>query len=150
MTTTPSPSTEARPLAAGRVLVVLLIALMGGALLNADAILRTAERQELGTGRSVALAFAEPLADVSGFLRLTAARDAADEALGRNQPRRDVTVADSTTTTTTTTTPPDDPAAAATTTTTSTTLPPLRTVSEAIGLPTSVRSCRRVNRRRWL
>ncbi|NNF08684.1 MAG: hypothetical protein HKN74_00165, partial [Acidimicrobiia bacterium] len=48
----PAPP-QPRPLAAGHVLVAMVIALLGGALLNAQAILRTAQQQELGTGRSV-------------------------------------------------------------------------------------------------
>lgn len=101
MTTHDHPTQPAiRPLPAGHVLVVMMVALLGGALLNAQALLRTAERQELGTGRSVALAFAEPLASVSGFLRIDAPRDGIDSALGRGVPRRDVTTVASTTTTT--------------------------------------------------
>jgi hypothetical protein len=118
------PPRQLRPLAAGRVLVVIIVALLGGAMLNADAILRTAERQELGTGRTVALAFAEPLASFSELLRLTVPREAVDEALGRTQPRRDVTAAPSTTTTTAS---PDQSVSTSTTST----FPSLRTVSSA-------------------
>lgn len=121
----PSPTPAARSLPAGRVLVVMVVALLGGALLNAQGILRTAERQELGTSRTVALAFAEPLASVSSFLRLDLPRESIDEALGRrlraredDGPSRVVVPA------TTTTTMP----AGATTTTT---LPPLRPVTAA-------------------
>lgn len=122
MTTQSSPP-ESRPMAAGTVLVVMVIALLGGALLNADALVRTAERQELGAGRTVALAFAEPVAAVSGFLRLSNARSAIDDALGRELPRRDTTAAP--VTTTTTSMPASGPA------TTTTTVPGVRTVSAA-------------------
>ncbi len=122
--TTPSaaPSPPAiRPLAAGHVLVAMLVALLGGALLNAQGILRTAERQELGTGRSVALALAEPLASVSSLLRIDAPREAIDEALGRVTPRRDVDAVIPVATTTTTR-PGEAPA-------TTTTRPALRAVT---------------------
>ncbi|NNJ48257.1 MAG: DUF459 domain-containing protein [Acidimicrobiia bacterium] len=122
-TTQPTPTPQPRPLAAGHVLIAMIVALLGGALLNAQAILRTAETQELGTGRSVAMAFAEPLASVSSFLQLDVPREVADDALGRGVPRRDTSIAVPTTTTTTTTMPP------ATETTTTTTLPALRAVT---------------------
>lgn len=112
----------ARPLPAGHVLLVMLVALLGGALLNARGILRTAERQELGTGRSVALALAEPLADVSAFLRLDLPRESIDDALGRRTTDRQAVVA--TPPATTTTTLVDGGA------TTTTTLPSLRAVTD--------------------
>lgn len=120
--TTARPTPSPRPLAAGHVLVAMLVALLGGALLNAQAILRTAELQELGTGRSVAMALAEPLASVSSVLRLDLPREVVDDALGRGGPRRDTSVALPTTTTSTV------PPAAATTTTS---LPALRPVTIA-------------------
>jgi hypothetical protein len=119
--TQPTPSPHARPLPAGHVLIVMVVALLGGALLNAQAILRTAETQELGTGRSVALAFAEPLASISSFLQLDVPRETVDEALGRGGPRRDTSIAIATTTTTIPAVTPE--------TTTTTTLPPLRPIS---------------------
>ena len=118
------PSSQSRPMAAGTVLVVMVIALLGGALLNADALVRTAERQELGAGRTIALALAEPVAAVSDFFKLSAPRSAVDEALGRDLPRRDVTAVPPSTTTTSVRAPD-----AATTTTT--TVPAVRTVSAA-------------------
>ncbi|MGI9647085.1 MAG: SGNH/GDSL hydrolase family protein [Acidimicrobiia bacterium] len=123
MTTPTHPAPPViRPMPAGHVLVVMIVALLGGALLNAQALLRTAERQELGTGRSVALAFAEPLASVSGFLRIDTPRDAVDSALGRGVPRRDVTTVAPTTTTT-------RPSQDAVPSTTTTTLPALKAVT---------------------
>jgi hypothetical protein len=121
--TQPTPTPTSRPLAAGHVLIVMVVALLGGALLNAQAILRTAETQELGTGRSVALAFAEPLASVSSFLQLDEPRTAVDEVLGRGGPRRDTSIAVATTTTTVPTVTPDS--------TTTTTRPALRPVTIA-------------------
>ena len=121
--TTPAPA-RSRPLAAGHVLIVMVVALIGGALLNAQAILRTAEQQELGAGRSFALAFAEPLATVSEALRLDTPRAVIDDALDRGAPRRDVTVTAPATTTSTV----PEPSAPVTTTTT---IPPARQVSAA-------------------
>jgi hypothetical protein len=123
MTMASNTPAQARPLAAGHVFVAMIIALLGGALLNAQGILRTAERQELGTGRTVALVFAEPLASVSSFLRIDTPRAAIDDALGRELPRREVDTALPATTTTTTTTVPGQP------TTTTTTLPALPAVT---------------------
>jgi len=115
-----------RPLPAGHVLIVMLVALLGGALLNAQALVRTAERRELGTARSVALALAEPLASVSSFLRIDTPRDAIDSALGRGVPRRDTTTVAPTSTTTTTVVGSGSAA-----TSTTTTLPRLRAVNAA-------------------
>jgi hypothetical protein len=109
------------------VFVAMMIALLGGALLNAQGILRTAERQELGTGRTVALAFAEPLASVSSFLRIDTPRETIDEALGRQLPRREVEITLPVTTTTTTVAGRPAP-------TTTTTLPELRAVTAAAPL----------------
>lgn len=139
----PSPSpNSARPLAAGQVFVVMLVALLGGALLNAQGILLTAEQQEPGVRRTLATGMAEPLASISAFLRIDVARETVDEALGRAVPRRDLTVAAPTTGTTVTQTPattpstssaPPNPATTTTTTapisTTTTMLPALRRVS---------------------
>ncbi len=124
--TQPTPTPQPRPLAAGHVLIVMVVALLGGALLNAQAILRTAETQELGTSRSVGLAFAEPLASVSSFLQLDVPRETVDDALGRGGPRRDTSIAIATTTTTL----PVAPEA----TTTTTVLPALRPVTNTAPL----------------
>ena len=131
----------ARPLAARQVLIVMLVALLGGALLNAQAILRTAEQQRHGPGRSIAVAIAEPIAAASSFLRIDAPRETIDDALGRDVPRRDVTVAAPTTTTSTRPTPaPTTSVAAPTGTTTperpgtTTPEPPTTTKPTAPGL----------------
>ncbi|MDH3606570.1 MAG: DUF459 domain-containing protein [Acidimicrobiia bacterium] len=125
---TPAPS-SAKPLAAGHVFVAMVIALLGGALLNAQAMLRTAESQELGTERSVALFFAEPLASVSSALRLDTPREVVDEVLGREFAGRDE---DLTLPAATTTTTVEGGSVASTTTTT--TLPVLRAVTGAAPL----------------
>src|SRR6516165_12581536 len=59
-----------RPLAAGHVIVVALVCLLVGGLLNAAGIRKTALGQDVGTKRSVSKLFADPLYDVSHFLRI--------------------------------------------------------------------------------
>ncbi len=113
-----------RRLSARQVVVVIVVALVGGALLNAPAILRTAEQQRHGHGRDIAVAIAEPLAAMSSFLRIDEPRETIDNALGRERHRRDVTVAGPATTTTTTPVAPTTPVA-----TTSTTIPASPTTS---------------------
>lgn len=71
-------------LTAGHVLAAGLLALVLAALLNADQLVRDAERKPFGTGRDVSLAVWEPLQSLSGSLGLTEPRRFADEALGRD------------------------------------------------------------------
>lgn len=78
--------------AAGHVILAVLVALLLGALLNAQDLLATAERQEFGTTRTVAVGFAKPLASVSHALFLDRPRDVVDNALGRGGPN-DVVIA---------------------------------------------------------
>lgn len=61
-----------------------LLALVLAAFLNADQLVRDAERKEFGTGRDVSLALWEPLQSVSNALQLNEPRRIADEALGRD------------------------------------------------------------------
>lgn len=68
---------------AGVALIVIIGALLAGLLLNAEDILRTAERQEQGWQRTVGVAVMEPIAGVSDALMLSAPRDAIDSLLGR-------------------------------------------------------------------
>ena len=98
-------SDHIRRLDARRVLVVMLVALLGGALLNAQAILRTAQQQRHGPGRSVAVAIAEPIAALSSSLQFDELRGAIDDALRREAPRPHVTAATPTTTALTPATP---------------------------------------------
>ena len=74
-----------RPTTAGRgkALVTVVLALTGGTLLNAQALLATAEQLELGDKRDVAVAVMEPVADLSHRLRLDVPRRELDELLGR-------------------------------------------------------------------
>ena len=72
-----------RPLAAGHVIVVALVCLLVGGLLNAAGIRKTALGQDVGTKRSVSKLFADPLYDVSHFLRIDQIRQSLKNALGR-------------------------------------------------------------------
>ena len=71
-------------LAAGQVLMAGVLALLLAALLNADALVRDAERLEFGTRRDVSLAVWEPVQSVANALGLSEPRRIADEALGRD------------------------------------------------------------------
>ena len=68
---------------AGKVLLAGIVGLIVAALLNADALVRDAERMEFGTTRDVSLAVWEPVQAISSALGLTEPRRIADEALGR-------------------------------------------------------------------
>lgn len=85
----PFRSREEGTAPAGLVLVVVVIALVVAAVLNADATLRKSNAEGEGWRNDVA----QVVASVSGALRLTALRDAADDALGKNQ-TTDIDVAD--------------------------------------------------------
>jgi hypothetical protein len=73
-----------RPMAAGRVLIVALIALFVGSLLNAPGIRKTALGQPVGWRRDISTAFANPLYDVSHALYLDRARVEFKDLLGRS------------------------------------------------------------------
>lgn len=73
-----------RPLAAGHVIVVGLVALLIGALLNAPGIRKTALGQPVGWQRDLATAFANPLYDVSHALYLDRFREGLKDLLGRS------------------------------------------------------------------
>jgi hypothetical protein len=72
-----------RPLAAGHVIVVVVICFLVGGLLNAAGIRKTALGQDVGTKRDVSKLFADPLYDVSHFLRVDQLRQSLKNALGR-------------------------------------------------------------------
>lgn len=80
----PADAATARPWAAGHVIVAVVVALLVGALLNAQDLLATAERQPFGWQRDVAVALASPVASLSSAIGLDRPRDAIDTALGRN------------------------------------------------------------------
>lgn len=67
----------------GRAVLVAVVGLVGGTLLNAQAMLTTARQLELGTERDVAVAVMEPVADLSHALRLDRPRQWLDDALDR-------------------------------------------------------------------
>jgi uncharacterized protein len=71
------------PQSAARSIAVCLLTLVFASLLNARGIRKTAEIQQPGVQRRVALAVARPLVDVSAFLHLTAPRHGIQVALGR-------------------------------------------------------------------
>jgi len=68
---------------AGVVLVAVVIGLALGTLLNAGSLLKTAERQPLGTTRSLAMGVMEPIAEVADLVQLDLPRNLMDRALGR-------------------------------------------------------------------
>jgi len=73
-----------RPLPAGHVIVVMLIAALVGGLLNAAGIRKTANGQAVGFKRDVARFFAEPLYDVSHALRIDELRKGLQAISGRS------------------------------------------------------------------
>lgn len=68
---------------AGRVIVVVLIALSVGTLLNAQELLATAERQPFGWQRDVGVAVTEPVARLASTVGLDRPRTALEAFLGR-------------------------------------------------------------------
>jgi hypothetical protein len=72
-----------RPMAAGHVLVALIVGLIVGAFLNAPGILKTAKSQRVGIRRDVATAFAQPLYDMSHFFHIDRVRVGLKDLLGR-------------------------------------------------------------------
>ena len=68
---------------AGRVLGVVLIALVFAALFNSEAIVRAGEGMEPGTTRDVVLSVGRPLDDVAGAIGLHLPREGLDLAFGQ-------------------------------------------------------------------
>jgi uncharacterized protein len=68
---------------AGRVLGVVVIALLVAALFNSEAIVRAGESMERGTTRDVVLSVARPLDDVAGAVGLHLPREGLDLAFGQ-------------------------------------------------------------------
>ena len=69
---------------AGRVLIVILVALFVWAMLYAPELKRSAEVGPVGTRRTVVMSLLAPLVWVSDHTRLTAAANAAARAAGRD------------------------------------------------------------------
>jgi uncharacterized protein len=66
----PTPPRSPRPMAAGHVIVVVALALLGGGVLNAQALTDAAARQPFGWQRTVAVVAATPFRGVAGLLGL--------------------------------------------------------------------------------
>jgi hypothetical protein len=123
---------EPRTMPAGHALVIVIGALLIGLFLNAGDIRQTAARQEFGPLRTVALALADPVADVADAVGLDVPRNAIDSVLGRapsdpgepdGGPVADGGSSATTTTTTATTTPAGGVSTTAPTSTTTSTVP---------------------------
>lgn len=68
---------------AGRVFIVVVVALLTAAIFNADAMVRAGEGMKPGTTRDITLSVSRPLADVTGFLQLNEPRKGFDLAFGQ-------------------------------------------------------------------
>src|SRR5262245_5177197 len=68
---------------AGRVLVVVLTALVVAALLNSEAVVRAGEGMRAGNTRDIVLSIGRPLDDVAGAVGLHLPRDGLDLAFGQ-------------------------------------------------------------------
>src|SRR6476661_8073083 len=77
------PGDPSLTMPAGRVFLVVLVALLTAAIFNADAMVRAGEGMKLGTTRDITLSVARPLADVTGFLQLNEPRRGFDAAFGQ-------------------------------------------------------------------
>ena len=77
-----------RPMAAGHVVVVVVVALVLGAFLNARGLRKSAEIRNDGWERDVTVALTSPLAAVSGWLRLDRPRAALKSAIGHEEDDR--------------------------------------------------------------
>lgn len=74
-----------RPMAAGHVLVAILVALVLGALLNADSLWSTAQQQPYGWRRTVAVGVMRPVHAIADVTRLDRGRAWLEDAIGREQ-----------------------------------------------------------------
>jgi hypothetical protein len=77
------PADPSLTMPAGRVFLVVLVALLVAAIFNADAMVRAGEGMKLGTTRDITLSVARPLSDVTGFLQLNEPRKGFDAAFGQ-------------------------------------------------------------------
>jgi hypothetical protein len=84
-----------RQVPAGLVLVTGIVTLGLATLLNAGSLLQTAERQPVGTVRSLAVGVMEPIAGFSELVRLDRPRELFDRALGKEAADPDAVAADS-------------------------------------------------------
>jgi len=81
-------ATERRPLPAGKVIGIAVLAIVLGALLNANGLRKTAQIQDAGWQRDLGLALTKPLASLSHALYLDRPRQWLKEALGRGSDDR--------------------------------------------------------------
>jgi uncharacterized protein len=79
-----TPASGRTTMPAGKVLVVLLVALLVWGLLYAPSLRRASDAQPLGTRRTFSLWVLRPIAAVSDFVQLTRVTDGAIRALGRD------------------------------------------------------------------
>ncbi|HSH33162.1 MAG TPA: hypothetical protein VLB31_06045, partial [Actinomycetota bacterium] len=79
-----TPSHGRATMPAGKVLIVMVVALVVWALLFAPTLKRSSEAQPLGTRRTVSLWILGPMAAISNGLQLTKATDAVSSALGKD------------------------------------------------------------------
>src|SRR5262245_53417945 len=80
------PNPRRRTMPAGQGVVVILVAFVVGTLLNADAIMHTAESLPLGsTKRAIAVGVMRPVRWTSDHLQITDPRSALDDALGKQE-----------------------------------------------------------------
>ncbi|NLT07420.1 MAG: DUF459 domain-containing protein [Solirubrobacterales bacterium] len=77
------PADERLTMPAGKVLLIVVIAVLIAAIFNADAMVRAGEGMKPGTTRDVVLSVSRPLADVTGFLQLNRPREGFDLVFGQ-------------------------------------------------------------------
>ncbi|NQV05458.1 DUF459 domain-containing protein [bacterium] len=127
-------TTEGRRLRpAAHALLTVLVALVMATFLNSDTLLKTAERQPLGSRtRAIAVGVMEPIVSISDTFRLDRPRAMLDSLLGKGDDSAAVAV----TTTTTSTTIAPDPGVTTTSSTTTTTFAarPVYTADEPLKL----------------
>lgn len=126
----PSEQTPRRRTPAGQALLVVVLTLVLTVVLDADGLVRTAERQPRGWTRSLSLTLMHPIQDLSQALRLNRPREWLAEATGheddvRITPTKGVEVAPLTTP------PPTNGSTVAPSSTTTTTLPAFRVPTAA-------------------
>ncbi len=80
----PAPADAPRAIPAGKALVVIVVALVLGALFNSGRFVHAAEGMPLGWRRTVLLSLAKPVDATARFLHTDRPRKAADRALGRD------------------------------------------------------------------
>ncbi len=124
----PDEPTPRRRVAAGEAILVMLVALVATVFLDAEGLMRTAERQEQGLQRTLTVGIMRPIRALSGTLGLTGPANWVATVAG-NTESTEFTSTEGVQIATPTTAPATSTPEAQTTTTT--TLPPFRTPTEA-------------------